>query len=165
MLRLKIQGAREDFQHDVVRLLFQALVLEFQMLVDRRRGQNPGNGPMPKEKDSSVRQATLIYRRFMALLAESNGRVRSVSAFANKLNVTPKYLSKCVKDESGHSTLDLIHEATISIIRRQLRYSNMTVKEISHELDFPNFSFFGKFVKGHLGMSPTEYRQQSLRDG
>ncbi len=33
------------------------------------------------------------------------------------------------------------------------------------ELDFPNLSFFGKFVKEHLGMSPTEYRQQNLNNG
>ena len=101
----------------------------------------------------------------MSLLAESNGRVRSVSVFANMLNITPKYLCKCVKDESGRSPLDLIHETTVGTIRQQLRYSNKTVKEICNELDFPNLSFFGKFVKEHLGMSPTEYRQQNLNNG
>ena len=45
-----------------------------------------------------------------------------------------------------------------------LRYSNKTIKEICTELDFPNLSFFGKFVKEHLGMSPTEYRQQNLNN-
>jgi len=88
-----------------------------------------------------------------------------VSAFANMLNVTPKYLSKCVKDESGRLPLDLIHETTINTIRQQLRYSNMTVKEICTQLDFPNLSFFGKFVKEHLGMSPTSYRQKGLKEG
>ena len=88
------------------------------------------------------------------LLAESAGRVRSVSVFANMLNVTPKYLSKCVKDESGRPPLDLIHETTAATIRQQLRYTNKTVKEICNELDFPNLSFFGKFVREHLGMSP-----------
>ena len=39
------------------------------------------------------------------------------------------------------------------------------VKEISTELDFPNLSFFGKFVKAHLGMAPTEYRQKNLKEG
>ena len=98
----------------------------------------------------------------MSLLAESNGRVHSVSVFANMLNITPKYLSKCVKDESGRSPIDLIHETTAGTIRQQLRYSNKTVKEICTELDFPTLSFFGKFVREHLGMSPTEYRQQNL---
>ena len=100
----------------------------------------------------------------MSLLAESAGRVRSVSAFANMLNVTPKYLSKCVKEESGRTPLDHIHEATINTIRQQLRYSDKTVKEISNDLDFPNLSFFGKFVKEHLGLSPTDYRARNLNE-
>ena len=168
LLMNKTQEGEGSFQHDVVRLLFQALILEVQMFVDRRRSLTPD--PSPKERggldepNASVRQSTLVYRRFMALLAESNGRVRSVSVFANMLNITPKYLSKCVKDESGRSPLDLIHETTVGTIRQQLRYTNKTVKEICTELDFPNLSFFGKFVKEHLGMSPTEYRQQNLNN-
>ncbi len=178
LLMNKTQDGEGSFQHDVVRLLFQALILEFQMFVDRRRSLTPDPIPAdaptrslsPKERggldepNSSVRQSTLVYRRFMELLAESNGRVRSVSVFANMLNITPKYLCKCVKGESGRSPLDLIHETTAGTIRQQLRYSNKTVKEICNELDFPNLSFFGKFVKQHLGMSPTEYRQQNLNN-
>ena len=135
------------------------------MLVERRRGMI-GDGLLQVDgKDTSVRQSTLVFPRFMRLLAESSGRVRSVSAFANMLHVTPKYLSKCIKEESGRSPLDHIHETTVNTIRQQLRYSNKTVKEISTELDFPNLSFFGKFVKQHLGMAPTEYRQKSLKEG
>ena len=112
---------------------------------------------------TSILMSTLVYRRFMSLLAESNGQIRSVSVFANMLNITPKYLSKCVKDESGRSPLNLIHETVVGIIRQQLRYSNKTIKEICAELDFPNLSFFGKFVREHLGKSPTDYRQQNLK--
>ncbi len=164
LLMNKTQDRDGSFQHDVVCLLFQALILEFQMFVDKRRRENAESDIMPKDKDSSVRQSTLVYRRFMSLLAESAGRVRSVSIFANMLNITPKYLSKCVKDESGRSPLDLIHETTVGTIRQQLRYSNKTIKEICNELDFPNLSFFGKFVREHLGMSPTEFRLQHLNN-
>ena len=162
LLMIKTQESEGSFQHDVVRLLFQALMLEFQMFVDKRRGKTE---TLPKKKDSSVRQSTLVYRRFMALLAESDGCIHSVSFFANILNVTPKYLSKCVKDESGRPPLDLIHETTAGIIRQQLRYSDKTIKEICYKLNFPNLSFFGKFVKKHIGMSPTEFRQQNLKTG
>ena len=165
LMMLKTQGSDGSFHHDVVRMLFQTLMMEFLMLVERRMGSLSSTDDIQENKDASVRQSTLIYRRFMALLAESNGRVRSVSVFANMLNVTPKYLSKCVKDESGRSPLDLIHETTVGNIRQQLRYSNKTVKEICTELDFPNLSFFGKFVKEHLGMSPTEFRQKKLEEG
>ncbi len=69
------------------------------------------------------------------------------------------------KTRPWRSPLDHIHETTVNTIRQQLRYSNKTVKEISTELDFPNLSFFGKFVKAHLGMAPTEYRQKNLKEG
>ncbi len=165
LLMNKIGERKGSFHHDVVRLLFNALLLEFQMLVDRRLGETSGSNILQDEKDSSVRQCTLVYRRFMKLLAESNGRVRSVAVFANMLNITPKYLSKCVKDESGRPPIDLIHETTAKVIRQQLRYTNKTIKEICTELDFPNLSFFGKFVREHLGMSPTEFRLKNLKEG
>ncbi len=165
LMMLKTQDANGSFQHDVVRLLFQTLMLEFLMLVDRNRVDSPDADADMENQDAGVRQSELIYRRFKRLLAESNGRVRNVANFANMLHVTPKYLSKCVKDESGRAPLDHIHEMTVSIIRQQLRYSNKSIKEICGDLDFPNLSFFGKFVKEHLGMSPTEYRQRNLREG
>lgn len=165
LLMLKTQNEDGDFSHDVVRLLFQSLMLEVMMLIDRRQNEQIENKPEAEEKDSSVHQSTLVYRRFMGMVAESAGRVRSVSAFANMLNVTPKYLFKCVKEESGRSPLDHIHEVTVNTIRQQLRYGNKTIKEICTDLDFPNLSFFGKFVKEHLGMSPTEYRHQHLKEG
>ena len=161
LLKLKTQNEEGDFQHDVVRLLFQSLMLEMMMLIDLRKAEQID----AEEKDSAVRQSTLVYRRFLRLVAESAGRERSVSAFADRLNVTPKYLSKCVKEESGRPPLEHIHEVTVNTICQQLRYGNKTIKEISNDLFFPNLSFFGKFVKEHLGMSPTEFRQQSLKEG
>ena len=83
LLMSKTQDGQASFQHDEVRLLLQTLILEFQMFVDRHREETAeSNDSLPREKDSSVRQGTLVYRRFMALLAESNDRVRSVSVLA-----------------------------------------------------------------------------------
>jgi AraC-like DNA-binding protein len=45
-------------------------------------------------------------------------------------------------------------------IIRMLKYSDKSIKEIALELDFPNISFFGKYVKAHLGVSPKAYRRQ-----
>ena len=164
LLMLQTQQPEGSFHHDVVRLLFQSLVLELMMIAENRK-ERVETDTSEEEKDASVRQSTQIYRRFMSLVAESACRVRSVSVFANMLNVTPKYLSKCVKDESGRSPLDHIHESTVNTIRQQLRYGNKSIKEIANDLDFPNLSFFGKFVKEHLGQSPTDYRRRNLKDG
>nr|WP_314996334.1 helix-turn-helix domain-containing protein [uncultured Prevotella sp.] len=48
----------------------------------------------------------------------------------------------------------------MSAITNYLRTTDLSVKEISHRLGFPNTSFFGKYVKDHLGCSPLEYRRK-----
>ena len=44
-------------------------------------------------------------------------------------------------------------------ITELLKYSEKSIKEIADELEFPNISFFGKYIKSHTGISPTEYRK------
>lgn len=164
LVLLKMADDNGIFHRDIIRLLFQSMMLEFLMFVERK-GMAMPDADGSEEQDAKVRQPALLYRRFMRLLAEQNGRECSVGALAEQLNVTPKYLSQCVKAESGRSPRDLITESTVVAIRQRLRYSEQTVKEICTELGFPNLSFFGKFVKKHLGLSPTAFRKQSLKDG
>ena len=165
LMMIKVQQLGGDFDRDVVRLLFQSMMLELLMLADRRRLKSSGSEVPTEEKDASVRQSVLVFRRFMSLLSESGGKMRSVSACAGLLNVTPKYLCKCVREESGRPPIYHIHRSVADAIRQQLRYSDKTVKEIAAALDFPSLSFFGRFVREHLGMSPTAFRRQSLQSG
>lgn len=55
--------------------------------------------------------------------------------------------------------LEVINRCIIDDVRRLLHNPNKSVKEISNELGFPNLSFFGKYVKRMLGMSPKAYRK------
>lgn len=161
LLMIKSKRGGGDFQHDVVRLLFQACLFDFMMITDRRMDEKDKE-LQERFHDSKVRQSTLIYRKFIHLLSETRGRMRNVSEFAENLNVSPKYLSKCVKQESGQRPIQFIHQTTAKEIARLLRYSDMSVKEISDDLNFPNISFFGKFVREQLGTSPTKYREEKL---
>lgn len=114
----------------------------------------------------SVKQANLLFRKFIELLTANEGRTSSVKSFADELCITPKYLSFISKSVSGKTALEWIHEYTTKAIERYLKHSSMSIKEIADKLGFPNLSFFGKFTKGHLGVSPTEYRrQQSMKKG
>lgn len=107
---------------------------------------------------SDIRQEDLIFRKFLKLLNENDGRMHKVSDFADALFITPKYLSMLVKRVSGKSCLGWIHEFMIKEIQRELTYTNKTVSQISTDLGFPNVSFFSKFVRTHLGSSPTIIR-------
>ncbi|MBQ5826872.1 MAG: AraC family transcriptional regulator, partial [Bacteroidaceae bacterium] len=50
-------------------------------------------------------------------------------------------------------------EAIVKEAKRQLKYTDKSVKEIAMQMDFPNVSFFGKYFKTHVGVSPMEYRK------
>ena len=112
-----------------------------------------------------TKQANLLFRKFADLLSANEGKVRSVKRYADELCITPKYLSFVSKTVTGKTALEWIHQSTVKNIERYLSHSNMSIKEIADILEFPNLSFFGKFTKSHLGVSPTEYRrQQSMKN-
>ena len=112
----------------------------------------------------NLKQANLLFKRFIEMLAANNGKIQPVKKYAQYLCITPKYLSNITKTMTGRTALDWIHSYTVKAIDKYLRRSNLSIKEISELLGFPNLSFFGKFTKSHLGMSPTQYRkEQSIR--
>lgn len=110
---------------------------------------------LPKGK---IIQGDYILRRFLELLTKDEGMHRSVSYFADALCYSPKHLSKVIKDACGKTPLKLINENCIECIKYRLKHSDKSIKEIAEEFNFPNQSFFGKYVKANLGMSPAQYR-------
>lgn len=104
-------------------------------------------------------QGELLFKKFIILLSEDKETNREVGYYAKRLCVTPKYLSTVCKKQSGKTASKWIQEKTVNKIRHLLKNSEKSIKEISDELNFPNISFFGKYVKEHLGMSPTNFRK------
>ena len=103
-------------------------------------------------------QGQNLFKSFLDLLALTRPKPRAVSFYADKLNITPKYLSAVCKNASGKTASELIHKAVTKEVADLLLYTNKSIKEIMVELDFPSLSFFGKYVKRHFGMGPKELR-------
>ena len=78
--------------------------------------------------------------------------------YADKLCLTPKYLSKLIKQASGRSAPDWIDDFVILEAKNLLKYTDLTIKEIVYKLHVPNPSVFFKFFKAHTGLTPSEYR-------
>lgn len=152
LLRHKVYNHEGHYQREVMHSLFQGMFYELCSIIRPNIEEN--------NLEEGLKQGDLLFKRFLRLLGESDGRERSVSEFAHKLNVTPKYLSTVTKTASGKTALQWIHEHSTEKIARLLRYSDLSIKEIANDLNFPNLSFFGKFVRTHLGMSPSEYRKK-----
>ncbi len=157
LISLKLNRKKEIFQKEVFRALFQAVFYDLFSVL------SPLIADECKD-DGHAKQGDHIVKRFLRMLSDSQGKERSVTAYAQRLCITPKYLTTVCKASSGKTALEWIHEYTMDIIVQQLKYSEHSIKEISDGLDFPNISFFGKFVKARIGMSPTEYRKQWVKE-
>lgn len=106
----------------------------------------------------NLTRSRMIFDHFIKLVSEYHTQYRNVGFYADKLCLTPKYLSKLIKNATGRSAPDWIDSYVILEAKNLLKYSNATVKEIVYKLNFPNQSVFYKFFKARTGMTPTEYR-------
>ena len=79
--------------------------------------------------------------------------------YAEKLSITPKYMSTVIKQTSGKTAGDWIDDHVLLEAKALLKSTNMTILQISDELNFPSQSFFGKYFKRLTGVSPKEYRR------
>ena len=116
------------------------------------------------EFSNKANRSNWIFRKFIELVMNDDGTHRTVTYYADKLCYSPKHLSTVIKHTSGRSPLSIINAHAIQKIKLQLERSDKTMKELTDEFNFANPSFFGKFVKQHLGMSPQQYRQTYHKD-
>lgn len=143
---------------DIVRMLFGTILLEM-LSIMRRNSEQMAEEVQHEDINSSLHKKRII-DDFMRLVEESDGRIRRVDEFASQLNVTPKYLSTILKEVMNRRPSTYIQLYTLKAIERRLRFTDMTMQEIANDLNFPNPSFFGKYCKEHLGMTPLEYRMK-----
>ena len=115
-------------------------------------------GKSSKKKESNT-QGEQLFHRFMKAVAEDDGTHRSVAYYADMLCYSPKYISHVVKENSGKTPLEWINKHTIEMIEHKLRFTDCSIKQLSYDFDFPNVSFFCKYVKKHLNISPNKLRQ------
>ena len=158
LLSAKLKNNSTHYQKEILQHLFSALFFEIMSVLynNMDKGVNP-------EKKSEIKQPSLVFRRFMEELTQDNGMHRTVNYFADRLCYSPKYVSSVVKQVSGRTAMEWINEYTIEQIKHRLKFSEKSVKEIAEEFNFPNQSFFGKYVKAHVGISPARYRNQRER--
>ena len=143
-------------QHPKVRLTDEEAEI---LCIIRRETLQNAEGEMQAGMSPDMHRKRLA-ERFMQLVEQSDGRVRKVDDFAQQLNVTSKYLLVLLNETMNRRPSDVIQLFTLKAIERRLRFSDMTMQEIANDLNFANASFFGKYVKEHLGMSPLEYRKK-----
>ena len=142
----------------IVRSLLGTMLLEL-LSIMRLNSERMVEEGRQEEINPSLHKKRII-DNFMRLVEQSDGRIRRVDDFATQLNVTPKYLSTILKEVMNRRPSTYIQLYTLKAIEHRLRFTDMTMQEIANDLNFPNPSFFGKYCKEHLGMTPLEYRMK-----
>ena len=149
LIRSKFETESQHHLKQLIDMLLQAFIYEFHDSMEKRIKIDP---PQYNSADN-------LFISFLDILVNSYPKQRSVSYYAEKLFVTPKYLSAICKEISGETASYLITRYVKKDIENLLKQPNKTIKEIANELDFANLSFFGKYVKRIFGVSPKEYRE------
>ena len=109
------------------------------------------------EQPSSKKE--VLFNSFINLVSKNHKQEHSVSYYATKLFITPKYLTRVIEEISHKPAKRWIDDYIVLEAKMMLRSTPKTIQEISDELNFPDMSFFGKFFKRMTGMSPKVYRQ------
>ena len=110
--------------------------------------------------DTHSDRTAIIVRQLTDLLDTGISRTeREVSYYAERLNVSPKYLSATVKRVTGHSVSSYINRATVPILKSLLDDERLSLTQIADRMNFTSLSYFSRYCTKHLGQSPSEYRR------
>lgn len=116
---------------------------------------------LPAAEERSVKsRGEALFLRFIELLTIHHKRERSVGFYAERMHITPKYMSSLMRRLTGRSAAEWIDEYVILEAKTLLKYSGLSIQEVAYELNFSTQSFFGKYFKQHTGMSPGQYKMQ-----
>ena len=100
-----------------------------------------------------------IRKRFRNLINGYSSEHHQVSWYAEALKISPDYLSKIVREHDGTSASVWIHKSIIETAKSLLKNLDLSIKEISLRLNFPDQSSFGRFFKSITGQSPKAFRE------
>jgi AraC family transcriptional regulator, transcriptional activator of pobA len=114
----------------------------------------------PEETEQVNKRNGEYYNKFMILLNQHVKNERTIGFYASRLYITPKYMTSLIKKTSGRSAMEWINDYAILEAKNLLRYSEMSIQEISEYLNFSNQSFFAQYFRRFTGCTPSEYRDR-----
>ncbi|HYQ56933.1 MAG TPA: AraC family transcriptional regulator [Draconibacterium sp.] len=116
----------------------------------------------PYDENQWKGKGHLVVKKFFQLLEEHFHENLSVAEYANFMALTPSHLTQTVTRLTGKTSSQIIKSKQIIEIKRLLVHTSLGVSEIAAKMNFPDQSYFAKFFKREVGMSPMQYRSQSI---
>lgn len=134
----------------ILRHLCSLFLLQTAGLLYRHRANAPAFVKRPNE----------IFRSFKRLAVKNYRTAHDIAFYAGRLHISPTYLSRIVKQVTGHTVKAHLAELLCADARRLLSCSDLDIKEIADTLGFSDQSAFGKFFARQTGCSPLRFRRE-----
>lgn len=83
----------------------------------------------------------------------------TVNTLASQLNLSPRYLSDLLKQETGKTAIEHIHIYLVNEAKNRIKTDELNISEIAYELGFENLPYFSRLFKKETGLSPSEFRK------
>lgn len=146
------------FAKSISRSLLTATLYQIMILAIHRKAEDPDDNEEAVEPTRPRSRRMLYTHEFVRLVRKYFRMEHSVRFYANKLCISPKYLSLVVKESSGRTAAEIIDEYLLLEAKNMLRFSGKNIQQVAYELNFSNQSSFGKYFKHLTGMSPSEFQ-------
>jgi len=161
LITVYTEDQQTPYRQRIIRAMAQATAFEILAILDE---------VIKKETTTTTTTTTTtitgqkdrILLQFMQLLNKSGNTQRDVQSYAHQMLITPKYLSAVCKEKTNRTASDWINQVMVGHIRHYLTQTNLSIKEIAYQMDFPDVSFFCKYTRKHLGLSPIDYRKSQI---
>ena len=115
--------------------------------------------PQQRPKVEGSRRVNYLFGAFLQLINDHYRESRDVAFYADRLNISTKYLSQIVNKKTGRTPKTIIDHYVIMQLKMILRTSHESVKQLSWKFHFNDDSFFCRYFKQHTGLTPQQYRK------
>lgn len=103
----------------------------------------------------------ILLQQFRQLINEHFERLHLVAGYAGLLYISAGYLNEVVKEQSGKTAIEHIHERIVLEAKRKLFYTELSVKEVAFELGFEDAAYFNRFFRRLTGQTPAAFRHST----
>jgi len=139
---------RKDGDIDMIRLLLMQL-----FIIVEKSGKSNNKKVVPQQKQ-------VLLRNFRRLIDQHYLSIKLPKEYADLLYVTPNHLNALCQDLLGKTAGELIRDRIILEAKRLLTNADMTIAEIAYDLNFQDNSYFNRFFRKNVGVTPDDFRKQ-----
>ncbi len=151
--------SENENRYEFVKSFIRLMMMYLNRFYEKRIQHNQ----KPKPQAAGI----LTVRAFQDLLAQNataENKLRIVTEFADMLHVHPNHLNALCKEILGKTASELLHDSVLLQAKSLILSANLSMKEIAYQLGYDEPSYFFRFFKKHVGVTPSDFKKKNTPD-